>query len=333
MKFIQTIINNQEYAPKCFIHTIQIFIPKNELERWEKEKGCEITQLKNQKLYINQVKKTRYDTAYVVINPNKSYAQTRDEIYKNIYTLEQYIQTILYVINDIDVVEWYYNRIDIAFDIPIITDDTYRKLYNINYMLIDCICYCKNMNHNFIVNLNGENNCKNSMSIKNNSKFNLEIYDKKLESKGKFKSTRIEFRYLSLNKKENKESNEFILKQCLRETKRVLNEIKKKEFYNATIEYYKKLIMEDAGNFSFTKQTTLQQRIFIETHSNLFISSEVFEYFYNDVLALNLNEEQIRQKKKHYLSIREEYENVSYNLFNKYCCLLKKSIDKYFKNM
>lgn len=333
MKFIETIINDQEYAPKCFIHTIEIFIPKTEVERWEEEYKCSIKSLKSSKPYINFVSPSN-DDIKIAINPNRAYNSTKTEEYDNIIDFTQYKQAIDYIINDIGIILWHYNRIDIAFDIPIITDDTFIKLYNINYLLISCICNYKNKDYNFFTASNGENNTINSLTIKNRSNMHFEIYDKNLESNGKFKSVRIEFRFKSLNNRRNKEKNNNDIEiDCINNAKEILKEIKKQERYNLTLEHYKQVILEYASNVDLNSKPKVQQREFVSKNNNLFIKKDIFAYFYNDVLSLDLTDEQIKQKKKHINQDKPYFENVSYNLYQKYCRLFEKSIDKYFKKM
>lgn len=333
MKFIQTIINTPKYAPKCLIHTVQLFIPKTEVNRWEKQYNCKIESLKNGKPYINEVNSVEKGT-YIVINPNRAYNRIKVDEYSNIIDFMQYKQAIDYIINDIYIVEWHYNRIDIAFDIPIITDDTFSKLYNINYLLVASICNYKNKNYNFFTATNGKTNTVNSIKIANRSNMHLEIYDKNLESDGEFYSVRIEFRFRSLNNRRNQEkSNDNIEIDCINHAKQILKEIKKQERYNIIVEHYKQTILERASNVDLSNKPKIKQREFILRNDNLFITKDIFAYFYNDVLALRLTDEQIKQKKKHIIQDKTDFENISYSLYQRYCGLFEKSIDEYLKNM
>lgn len=327
MKFVSTIINNPEYAPKCFIHTIQVFIPETEVTRWEKQYNCKIESLQNGKPYINAVNRL-VNGAYIIINTNRAYNRVKADKYDNITSLERYKQAIDYIISDMHIMKWHYNRIDIAFDIPIITDDTFSKLYNINHLLTACICYYKNKDYNFFSGQNGTSNTKNSITIKNHSNMHFEIYDKHLQSNAKFKTVRIEFRYLKLNERKN---NSTILNDCINNTRRILRNIKKQELYVQVIEHYKQTISEYANNLDFTSKPKVQQRKFISIHNNLFIINDIYKHFYNNILNLGLNDEQIKQAKKNINNENPDHENITYNLYQKYCKLLEKSIDNYTK--
>lgn len=178
----------------AIIHTVQLSVPI------DKEKELPIPNAP----YVNTHYEVR-DRMYVVINPNKY----NGEIYK----LSKFNEVFNLILEELEITNYNINRIDVAFN----TEIPFEECYKLSSYLNNLDATRTNaVNHYYT-----DDYKMNKRSIKICTKsYELEIYNKQLESNGRDKAnTRIEFRF--------KNRRKFTAEIAIKTVKKILTDLPK----------------------------------------------------------------------------------------------------------
>ncbi|TCL44460.1 hypothetical protein [Harryflintia acetispora] len=147
----------------------------------------------NKKPYIIKPKARQTDRGYLYpLNVNKAFGV-------EISSLVRFLSAIERIQANLGISEWQFDRLDIAFDTTLKYDDIYKySLYIIS--LVSAITGIKNAID--IQDVNTKR--KRALTIKRDGRnaFELQIYNKALESDNKHPYSRFEFRYKNINGKD-----------------------------------------------------------------------------------------------------------------------------------
>lgn len=224
----------------AIIHTVQISVPI------DKEKELPIPNAP----YVNTHYEVR-NRMYVVINPNKY----KGEIYK----LSEFNEVFSLILEELEITDYNINRIDVAFN----TEIAFEECYKLNSYLNNLDATRTNaVNHYYT-----DDYKMNKRSIKICTKgYELEIYNKQLESNGRDKAnTRIEFRF--------KNRRKFTAENAIKTIKKILTDLPKytdEMNENMTNALYERYLIEtndsnDGRITSFTEFVTRYYFMFFNT--------------------------------------------------------------------
>lgn len=159
------------------------------------------------------------------MNPNK-YGST-------ICSLADFTQTMEHICDELEISDFNIVRLDVAINSPV----PYERFYKINNYLKELYAAFLNENNSYLTM--GADLKKRSLKVTNRD-FELEIYDKDQESKGKDPAkTRIEFRYKRLHK--NQTPKDVLKSVCkvLDALPNYISELNKKKIDQLYAEYLK----------------------------------------------------------------------------------------------
>lgn len=163
--------------------------------------------------------------AVYTMNPNK-YGST-------ICSLADFTQTMEHICDELEISDFNIVRLDVAINSPV----PYERFYKINNYLKELYAAFLNENNSYLTM--GADLKKRSLKVTNRD-FELEIYDKDQESKGKDPAkTRIEFRYKRLHK--NQTPKDVLKSVCkvLDALPNYISELNKKKIDQLYAEYLK----------------------------------------------------------------------------------------------
>ncbi len=187
------------------------------------------------KSYVKSFKFSRGKAIYQ-LNPNK---------FENLIdNLTEYKQTLSKILDELYIQDFISSRIDVAIN----STEEFDGLYKIDNYFKELYAVHIGEDNNYFTT--GADFKKRSLKVSNKYK-DLEIYDKKLESKGKDSAnTRIEFRFKSLGKNKSVDTviNDIIkILDALPKHIEELNEIKVEQLYN---QYLKETSLDYEGRIT-----------------------------------------------------------------------------------
>ena len=159
------------------------------------------------------------------VNPNR-YGET-------ISSLANFEETMEHIFDELEINEYQIVRLDVAINSP----EPYERFYKINNYIKELYSTYLNENNSYLTM--GADLKKRSLKVTNRN-FELEIYDKDQESKGKDPAkTRIEFRYKRLHKNQSPEDVLKSVCRVLDALPNYISELNKKKIDQLYAEYLK----------------------------------------------------------------------------------------------
>lgn len=237
------------------------------------------------------------------INPNK--------LHGNIYSYNQFEKTMKEIASDMKIEDWEYDRHDVAIDLA----NSYTDVYKLNRYLI-CLASMEHTTKN-VMDIRGVRDLRKRSLKLAKRKFDIEIYDKNLESKGKEPYTRCEFRFKLLDEWHHTR----LLKLLCNTLERFETHIKELDKERVEV-LYKKWCEEK------TVRKVMSINEFYRKYSDEIFTVEISRNLYNKITDTTDKYEQWIKNYRRYSDIQF----ISRKTFRSYIKILTRAVKQYSKS-
>lgn len=282
---------------RAYVHTLQMV---------SEELAMPIEQA-NQKPYLTKnISRVQRGILYPV-NPNKF-------VQKDIERYDELTEVLDLIRQDLEIDEWFIDRQDIAVD----TTVSYDQLYKINRMLV--LLFGLHTNNKNVTSIEGVRELKKRALVCHDRKYELYIYDKRLESGGKYPYSRCEFRFKLLNAN-NRDKVLQELCKMLRTLPKHLDELNQLKVYAL----YNLWLIESAQDYKNTPVRSLPE--FFRRHGN-----DIF----TTTIARGLHDKILPGKYENWIGrYRQSGGNIHFirkTEIQNYCNSIRKAVENYAKS-
>ena len=235
-------------------------------------------------------------------------------VHRDIESYEELVSVLDLIKQDLEVDEWFIDRQDIAVD----TTASYDELYKINRMLV--LLFGLHTNNKNVTSIEGIRELKKRALVCHDRKYELYIYDKRLESGGKYPYSRCEFRFKLLDANHR---NKVLQELCkmLRVLPKHLDELNKLKIDTL----YKLWLTESAPDYKNTPVHSLPE--FFRRHGDDIFTTNI---------ARGLHDKILKGKYENWIGhYRQSGGNIHFirkTEIKNYCNSIKKAVENYAKS-